>query len=216
MSALYIHPLSSGVAKTGLTAASPSPGEDISLFPSPGPALEGAPQFTTGSMMGSMIWMIVALALVIGLIVLLIKFLSKRSQLWSGPRSLQSLAGMTLAQGKSIQLVEVAGKIYVLGIGDNVAALDIISDPDAVEAVRKGLAKQTNDAASTSPAAEWMKLLQGKVAGRRDTALQAGEGGDAKRFEMMLQQKLEQQSRQQEELEHLLQETRDRERLREE
>ncbi|WP_176444676.1 flagellar biosynthetic protein FliO [Paenibacillus herberti] len=185
------------------------------MFPSPGPALEGAPQLTTGSMMGSMIWMIVALALVIGLIVLLIKFLSKRSQLWSGPRSLQSLAGMTLAQGKSIQLVEVAGKIYVLGIGDNVAALDIISDPDAVEAVRQQLSKQTN-AASTSPAAEWMKLLQGKVAGRRETARQAGEGGDAKRFEMMLQQKLEQQSRQQEELEHLLQETRDRERLREE
>lgn len=185
------------------------------MFSSPVPGLEGAPQFSSGSMMGSMIWMIAALALVVGLIVLLIRFMSKRSQLWSGPRAMKSLGGLTLAQGKSIQLVEAAGRIYVLGVGDDVAALDVISDPEAVEAVRKQLAAQ-EAAAAARPAAEWMKLLQDKLTGSKQPEAGSGEGADAKRFETMLQQKLEQQSRQQEELEQLLQETRDRERLREE
>nr|WP_285891115.1 flagellar biosynthetic protein FliO [Paenibacillus pasadenensis] len=141
--------------------------------------------------------------------------MSKRSQLWSGPRAMKSLGGLTLAQGKSIQLVEAAGRIYVLGVGDDVAALDVISDPEAVEAVRKQLAAQ-EAAAAARPAAEWMKLLQDKLTGSKAPEASSGEGTDAKRFETMLQQKLEQQSRQQEELEQLLQETRDRERLREE
>ncbi|MGN7453812.1 flagellar biosynthetic protein FliO [Paenibacillus pasadenensis] len=202
--------LQTAPAAAGAASASPDPGS--LLFPSPAAELDGAPQFTAGSMTGSLIWMIVALALVIGLIMLLIRFLSRRNQLWNGARTLQSLGGLTLAPNKSMQLVEAGGKIYVLGVGDDVAVLDVIADPEQVAELKGKLVEQ---GMGKSPIGDWLKAVQERKAVRKDGQM-PDRADEAKRFERMLQQKLEQQSKKQEQMERLLQETTDRERLREE
>ncbi|QJC52276.1 hypothetical protein HGI30_12360 [Paenibacillus albicereus] len=213
MNSGIIASLQAAPAASGAAAASPSPKPESSLlFPSPAGQLDAAPQFTAGSVTGSLVWMIVALALVIGLIVLLIRFLSRRNQLWNGGRTLQSLGGLTLAPNKSMQLVEAGGKIYVLGVGDDVAVLDVIVDSDQVSALKEKLVEQ---GMGKSPIGDWLKGLQERRAGRKDGQVPE-ETDEAKRFERMLQQKLEQQSSQQEQLERLLQQSTDRERLREE
>lgn len=82
------------------------------------------PHFASGGMTGSVVWVLVSLALVIGLITLLIRWLSKRSQLMGGARALEQLGGLTLGPNKSIQVIEAAGRIYVVGVGENVTLLD--------------------------------------------------------------------------------------------
>lgn len=80
---------------------------------------------------------IVVLIVIIGLIILFIKFLSKNSKWFSSGKGIHLMAGVQLGQHKSMQMVEVAGRIYVLGVGENVQLIDKIEDPDQVDQIRQ-------------------------------------------------------------------------------
>ena len=71
-------------------------------------------------------------ALVIVLIVLFARFLAKRRQWWGEHALFQNLGGAPLGANKSVQLVKLGDKIYVLGVGEEITLLDIIDDPDEV------------------------------------------------------------------------------------
>ena len=97
--------------------------------------LDSPPDLTGGaSAAGSVAWVFVALLFVIGLIVFVIRFLAGRSRAWGANRSLRSLGGVALGQNKSLQVVEFGGKLYVVGVGEDVTLLDRIDD--AAEAER--------------------------------------------------------------------------------
>lgn len=84
-------------------------------------------------------------ALVIALIILFTRFLAKRRQLWQEHSLFQNLGGAPLGPNKSVQLVKLGEKIYVLGVGEEITLLDIIDDPDEVrqlEAADKGAPKE--------------------------------------------------------------------------
>ncbi len=209
-------PLLAGLAaQAAAPSASPKPDGTLD-YPLPSGGSE-VPHFASGGMTGSVVWVLVSLALVIGLITLLIRWLSKRSQLMGGARALEQLGGLTLGPNKSIQVIEAAGRIYVVGVGENVTLLDRFPAGEEADSLRSQLLEKRN-AASGVPLGEWMRRIQGKT-GEGNRSVQASADDDkeeAKRFQKLLHQKLEQQSRQQEELEQLFQESRDRDRLRDE
>lgn len=79
-----------------------------------------------------MLWVLFVLAIIIGLIILLLRFLGKRSRGWGANRSFRSLGGFSLGSNKSLQIVEWNGRIYVLGVGEDVTLVESITDPEVV------------------------------------------------------------------------------------
>ncbi len=73
---------------------------------------------------------ILVLIVIIGLIYVLVKFLAKKNQTWFGGRSIRVLSGIQLAPNKSVQIIEIGGIVYVLGVGDDVRLIDKITDQE--------------------------------------------------------------------------------------
>ncbi len=82
------------------------------------------------------IWMLIrvllALALIVVLIYVLIRFLSRKTRNYDSPRKLRIIAAIGLSPQKSMQVVEVGHKLYVLGVGQDVVVLDKIEHPQEV------------------------------------------------------------------------------------
>lgn len=90
-----------------------------------------------GNSLQMILQLVVSLAVVIGMIWLLVKFLTVRSKWMNHNRPLKVLGGIGLGPQKSLQLVEIGGVIYVLGIGQEVTLLRVIDDPREQERIRQ-------------------------------------------------------------------------------
>lgn len=96
------------------------------------------------------ITVMIVLALIIGCILILIKFIAKRDMPWMKNRALRSLGGIQLGQHKSMQIIDAGESVYVVGVGENVQLIDKISDPDELEQIRARFETQRPDSISTS------------------------------------------------------------------
>lgn len=87
----------------------------------------------------SIVWnivkMVFALAVVLALIYFLSNFLKKRNQLFERSHVLQNLGGVAVGQNKSVQLVRIGDRLFVLGVGENVQLLKEITDPELIESL---------------------------------------------------------------------------------
>lgn len=81
----------------------------------------------------NLVKMVVTLFIIIGLIYLLLKFLKKRSKLFNNMQAMENLGGLSVGQNKSIQIVRIGSKFYIIGVGDNVEMLQEITDEDLIE-----------------------------------------------------------------------------------
>lgn len=109
----------------GATRVHAADGQPQDAFTTP-PPVSG----DTGSLFMMMVQLIFFLIVIIGIFLLIIKFLSKKKWRWMQGRAMKSLGGLMLGPNKSLQLVDIGGSIYVLGVGDNVTLLHKIDDPD--------------------------------------------------------------------------------------
>ncbi|MFX3618471.1 MAG: flagellar biosynthetic protein FliO [Sporolactobacillus sp.] len=89
------------------------------------------------SMLGIFLRLILALIIVLALIYLLYHFVAKRSGKFRSRQALQNLGGVSVGSNRSVQLVQVAGQILVVGVGDTVQLLKEIDDPQTVAALTK-------------------------------------------------------------------------------
>ncbi|MBM7564622.1 flagellar biosynthetic protein FliO [Paenibacillus sacheonensis] len=121
---------------------------------------EGKPEVGAG--IGYLIWVIVALLIVVGLIVLLIKWLASRNRGWGTTRSLRSLGGIPLGQNKSLQVVELSGRIYVVGVGEDITLLDKIVDPDAAAAIMEAIEQQASRTWSSPALSDFLGKFRNK------------------------------------------------------
>ncbi|MFD1018194.1 flagellar biosynthetic protein FliO [Thalassobacillus hwangdonensis] len=85
------------------------------------------------SLLWSLVKMFFALLLVLGLIYGLLKFFNKRSKLFGQSRKLENLGGLTLGPNRSVQIVRIADKVFVLGVGDDVNMLTEITDEKVID-----------------------------------------------------------------------------------
>jgi flagellar protein FliO/FliZ len=182
----------------GMAAASGNNGTEVpdTQIPFDGP----------GNMLGSVAWLMVALAIVIVLIVIVIKWLSKGSRAWGINRSMRSLGGIALGQNSSVQVLEIAGTIYIVGVGDTVTLLEKIDDAERVADILKVLDKETTAVWGPGNVVE----LLGKW--RSKNADKTGDSGSST-FQQMLEGKLNGQSQRKQQLEQLLKNQNSHERL---
>ena len=142
--------------------------------------------FSTGELYGSMVQVLVVLAVIVGLIVVLIRFLAGRNKRWSGKRSLLVHAGIPLGQNKSLQVVEIGDAVYVVGVGENITLLDKIDDPEKAEALLSALepSPAPNAGSAVAAVAQWIARR------RKQEAPEEAEWQSNEAFRDLLSQKL--------------------------
>ncbi|MHA6484388.1 flagellar biosynthetic protein FliO [Paenibacillus sp. strain BS8-2] len=172
---------------------------------------EPIPGSEPSDLLGGMVWVIVSLAIVITLIVLVIKWLSNRSRAWGSNRSMRSLGGVALGQNSSMQVVEIADRIYVVGVGETITLLDKFEDPEQVAAVIAALAKQTEGSWNPKDVTALIRRWRsGKTEEKQPNDERWNESAS---FQQLLQNKLSQQSGRKEQLENLFNKQNTNERL---
>lgn len=130
---------------------------------------EGKP---STSLFFTFIKMIFALVLVIALIYVTIKFLSKRNKLFNQNDILENLGGISIGTNKSVQIIRIGDKLYVIGVGDNVELLQEIDDEQLIE---QFLAAKEKADATPSFLQSFIQRQQGK-----DTSTKATDETDRK------------------------------------
>lgn len=162
---------------------------------------DGSPAFQQSNIVFDVIKVFVALAIVIALLIVTVKWLSKRNRAWGNQRGMRSLGGVSLGQNSSMQVIEAAGRIYIVGVGETVTLLDKEDDPDKVAQIIEELelAEQSNISFGS---------LKQFIASRKkqpDSTMQSNDmWNDQHSFEDLLQTKLEKQAERKQELESLL------------
>lgn len=76
---------------------------------------------------------IFALLLVLLLIYFLLKFLNKRNKIYQQVNALESIGGISVGANKSIQMIRIGEKVYLIGVGNNVEMLQEITDEVLLE-----------------------------------------------------------------------------------
>ncbi|NIK68840.1 flagellar biosynthetic protein FliO [Paenibacillus sp. BK033] len=161
-----------------------------------------------GSYTGSVIWVIVSLFIVIGLIVLLIKFLSQRNRMWGTNRAVRSLGGVALGQNNSLQVVELSGRLYVVGVGENVTLLDKIDDEKQVQAILASLGRQSNTAGwSANTISDFLKRFRKEESQAGEDLTEVQWNMPESSFESLLNHNLSKQADRKQQLESLLKES---------
>lgn len=110
-------------------------------------------QQATPSLFRNFVQMIFALLLVLGLIYIMLKLVNRRQQLFSQTQTLENLGGISVGQNKSIQVIRVGSKMYLVGVGDDVQLLKEIDDEVTKSSLSK---KQLKDPLSFT---DWVKSL---------------------------------------------------------
>jgi flagellar protein FliO/FliZ len=156
------------------------------------------PPLPSGGSPWELLWVIVVLVLIIAAILLLLRFVARRGRGWWANHAMRHLGGMSLGPNKSMQIVEWNGRIYILGVGENVTLLEVIHDP---ETVARLLAMAEN--AETLRAPVWPDWLR-RIARRPAPGSEGGET-DGSPFEQSLQRRLRELSERRARVEQLLQ-----------
>ncbi|MFC4598952.1 flagellar biosynthetic protein FliO [Cohnella hongkongensis] len=152
-----------------------------------------------------LIKVLAVLGLIIGLIVFVLRYLARRNRGWGMNRSLRSLGGFPLGTNKSMQVVEWNGRIYVLGVGENITLLESITDPEVVDVL---LAEHEADMASTGPALPgWLRKWTERNQPRSEDVVSNSSGTDPS-FEKSLEDRLRQLSERRLRAEQLLEDNR--------
>ncbi|WP_052728366.1 flagellar biosynthetic protein FliO [Domibacillus tundrae] len=73
--------------------------------------------------------MIAALAFVVALLYFLLRFINKKSRSYQESHIVRHLGGTALGGSRSVQIVKVGDRVFVLGVGEDVSLLKEIEDP---------------------------------------------------------------------------------------
>ncbi|QHS22259.1 flagellar protein [Virgibacillus sp. MSP4-1] len=113
-------------------------------------------QADSGSLMGNLMKMVFMLLIVLALIYFLLKFLQKRNKMFQQVQALENLGGISLGSNKSVQMVRIADRIYVIGVGEDISMLTEIED----EETKEELLKEDQEANTNQPFKAMLKSLE--------------------------------------------------------
>lgn len=171
---------------------------------------DNIPGASASDLISSLVWVMVALAVVVALILFALKWLSKRNQLWGGNRSMRSLGGIALGQNQSLQVVDIGGRIYIVGVGQQITLLDKLTDPEEAAQLAAALERQGD---TTWKRVDFKSILDKWQRRSKTDGDEPGEWNEASSFQDMLQSKMSKQSDRKQQLEAMLHEHNTNERL---
>lgn len=103
------------------------------------------------------------LIVVIALIYALVRFLSIRQRKMGQSLLFQNVGGISLGQNKSLQLVKMNGKMYMLGVGDHISLIKEITDEDELRKIQMNADEQDSLVSNrVSSMLRWVTNLRGK------------------------------------------------------
>ncbi|MBB3109403.1 flagellar protein FliO/FliZ [Paenibacillus phyllosphaerae] len=167
-----------------------------------------SPVMANTNMTGYLIWVIFALLLVTSLIVLVIKFLAQRNRMIGSNRSLRSLGGIPLGQNKSLQVLDLSGRLYVVGVGENISLIDKIDDPEEARSILQSLEQQQMQPWTPATFKDWIDRVRNRG---KEEEKQMWQEADS--FQSLLQSRLQRQSDQRQKVESLLKDENQNDRL---
>lgn len=103
---------------------------------------------SNSSMGWQVVRLVIGLALVLGLVYVVLKFLGKRNGFNQQPGLLRNVGGVSVGANKSVQIIRAGSKYYLIGVGDNVELLEEIDDPETIEQLIEQSAEKDSDALS--------------------------------------------------------------------
>lgn len=107
--------------------------------------------------------LIIVLFLILALIYAFLMFLKKKNAMFHQVKALENLGGISVGQNKSLQIVRVGSKFYLIGVGDNVELLQEIDDDTLIGELAK------DDAMDTIPFALFRKKKDQKGEQQQNT-----------------------------------------------
>ena len=76
---------------------------------------------------------LLSFVLVLGMLIFVLRFLNKRNQNYQQNSIIRNLGGHSVGAQKSVQLLHIGNQIYVVGVGEDVQLLQVISDSKEIE-----------------------------------------------------------------------------------
>ncbi|MBD7936713.1 flagellar biosynthetic protein FliO [Cytobacillus sp. FSL K6-0265] len=86
--------------------------------------------------------MIFATVFVVALLYGLLKFVNKKSRSYKSTNVVNHLGGTALGQNRSVQVVKIGEKVYILGVGENVQLISEVADKEERETLLKHYEEQ--------------------------------------------------------------------------
>jgi flagellar protein FliO/FliZ len=134
--------------------------------------------------------------------------LSQRNRVWGTNRAVRSLGGVALGQNNSLQVIELTGRLYVVGVGENVTLLDKIEDVEQVQAILASLDRQSNGAVwSTNTITDFLKRFRKQEPSSGEDLTNEQWNMQSSSFQSLLNQNLSKQADRKQQLESLLKES---------
>ena len=103
------------------------------------------------------IMVVIYMLIVIGLFFLIIRIIARKNRYSLPGKTIRSIGGAPLGQNKSVQIVEIGGVFYVLGVGENVSLIAKIEDPLEVEMIRQSNERVQNPISGFPTLLQWWK-----------------------------------------------------------
>lgn len=136
---------------------------------------------SSSSLFFDLVKLFVALAFVLGLIYFLLKVLNRKNKMFQKVRTLENMGGISLGQSKSLQVVRIGERIYVIGVGDNVEMLSEITEEKTKQEILTG-----DKEADFNPA----NLLSFLSSNQKQDKQDNKEASNSKGFQQMFQTEL--------------------------
>lgn len=106
---------------------------------------------------------LLSLVFVIGLLIAVLKFLNKRNLNYQQSSVIRNIGGLSVGAQKSVQLLHIGNRLYVVGVGEDVRLLNEITDPNEIEQIFKIY----NDKQSNTSTAPYIAELFAKFKTKR-------------------------------------------------
>lgn len=104
--------------------------------------------------------MLFALIFVLALLMMVLKFINKKSMNYQQNSLVRNIGGVSVGAQKSIQLLHIGDKLYIVGVGDNVQLIKEITDPDEVQQLVSYYNEKQSFASTTPYILELLKKLK--------------------------------------------------------
>lgn len=150
---------------------------------------------------GNLFTVIVVLGLIIALIILLVRFLGKRNRYLSQSHAIRTLGAIGLGPNKSLQVIEIGGSIYLVGVGEDISLVDKISNPDEVASLVQAFEHEGMELAGLS------STLSGLISRFRKEPPREEEELDGVAFHEVFQSQLRKMPDRKRQMEELLQDS---------
>ncbi|MCD8510266.1 MAG: flagellar biosynthetic protein FliO [Bacillus sp. (in: Bacteria)] len=153
---------------------------------------------STGVIIGQLfLYTLLILLLIYGLI----KFLSLKQSKFQPNQVVKMLGGTSLGNNKSLQLIKVGGKVYLIGVADQVNLIKEVTDTEELHVIESDL-----------EASKQLPFSEGMLDFYKSTVSQwLGAKGKNHDFKEMFQQSLRRQKEKQDELTGTLKQEQDKE-----